>query len=168
MYLEHRLSAVDPHSRFGHLASIDWEKNNCKTRRETFKFVDLVRFIHMVIVSSSTIMVGGWWEGWVGGGRGDFFISWIQFLNAASDFRFWIMKWFGDKGPSKPSLRFSIHCEVFKIRHFLWNVFWGVAFIFFIILDHDINQMSRNPGTILKYTLCTLIWRKNRKDIYNN
>ena len=46
---------------------------------------------------------------------------WLQFLNAAPDFRCCFEKWFGYKRPSKSSLRFSIHGIVFKIRHFLYK-----------------------------------------------
>ena len=40
--------------------------------------------------------------------------------------------------------------------------------IFFITLGHGVNQIWTNPRTFVKFTLCTLARRKNRKDIYNN
>ena len=47
-------------------------------------------------------------------------------------------------------------------------IFLGVDFIFLITLGNDINQILTSKMTVLKYTLCTLTYRKNRKDIYNN
>ena len=48
------------------------------------------------------------------------------------------------------------------------NDFGGVDFIFLITLVNDINRILTSKMTVLKYTLCTLTYRKNRKDIYNN
>ena len=47
-------------------------------------------------------------------------------------------------------------------------IFGGVDFIFLITLGNDINRILNSKMTGLKYTLCTLTKRKNRKDIYNN
>ena len=44
----------------------------------------------------------------------------------------------------------------------------GVDVIFFITLGNEVNRISTDPWKVLKSTLCTLTYRKNRKDIYNN
>ena len=48
------------------------------------------------------------------------------------------------------------------------DFFGGVDFIFLITLGNDIDRILTSKMTVLKYTLCTLTLRKNRKDIYNN
>ena len=67
---------------------------------------------------------------------------WIEFLNATSDRRFC----------------FGIHTIKFsKYDIFYKNALWGVdSFCFSFSSGQDGNRMSRNPGTVLKCTLCTL------------
>ena len=54
--------------------------------------------------------------------------------------------------------------DIFLIK----KAFRGVDFIFLITLGNDINRISTSKMMVLKYTLCTLTKRKNRKDIYDN
>ena len=63
--------------------------------------------------------------------------------------------------------RYMVKFSKYDVLH-KKNDFWGVDFIFLISLGNDINRILTSQMTALKYTLCTLTWRKNHKDIYNN